>query len=193
VATFFSVTAYNPLIVVAVLKAIAAAPPSIARATPQTPPPQPQTFLPRTPGASKPTNSPTPAPRFVAINHPAKTQPKVTATRHVTAKKQPKVTAPRHVKCAPLQNVSDAPLEKKLSSLLEESMNDPVAAQIRNERAQIVEAVVVERKAKTRAEVQREMRSVLAGMLGECEAMNDDSSGSESVESESAIMGKYFN
>jgi hypothetical protein len=55
-----------------------------------------------------------------------------------------------------------------------------------------VEAVVVERKVKTRAEVQREMRSVLAGMLGESEMMNDDSSGSESVESESAIMGKYF-
>jgi hypothetical protein len=30
VATFFSVTGYNPLIVVAVLKAMAAAPPSIA-------------------------------------------------------------------------------------------------------------------------------------------------------------------
>ena len=34
VATFFSVTAYHPLIVVAVLKVMAVAPPSIARTTP---------------------------------------------------------------------------------------------------------------------------------------------------------------
>jgi hypothetical protein len=157
---------------------------------------------------------------FVAINHPVKTQPEVTATRRITAKTQPEVTATRcvtaktkpkvtatrrvtakkqltvtatrRVKFAPLQDVSAALLEKKSSSLLEESMNDPVAVQIRNKRVQIVEAVVVQWKVKTWAEVQREMRSVLVGMLGESEAMNNDSSGSESVESESAIMGKYF-
>jgi hypothetical protein len=152
VATFFSVTAYNPLIVVAVLKAMAVAPPIIARATPQTPPLQPQPFLPRTTGASKPTNCPTPAARFVAINHPAKTQPEVTATRRV--------------KFAPLQDVSAAPLEKESSSVLEESMNDPVVAQLRNERSQ---------------EVQRGIRSVMAGVLIEREAMYDDAPGSESV------------
>jgi hypothetical protein len=152
VATFFSVTAYNPLIVVAVLKAMAVAPPSIARATPRIPPPQPRQFLLRTTGASKPTNSPTPAARFVAINHPAKTQPEVTAIRHV--------------RFAPLQDVSAAPLEKESSSVLEESMNDPVVAQLRNERSQ---------------EVQRGMRSVMVGVLIEREAKYDDAPGSESV------------
>jgi hypothetical protein len=157
---------------------------------------------------------------FVTINHPVKTQPEVTATRRetgktqpevtatrritaktnpmvtatrcVTAKKQQMVTATRRVKCALLQDVSAAPLEHESSSVLEKSMNDPVAAQIRNKRAQIVEAVVVEQNAKTSVEVQREMRSVLAAMLAEREAMNDDSLGSESVVLESAIMGKYF-
>jgi hypothetical protein len=93
VGIFFTVTAYNPPIVVAVLKAMAAAPPKIARAPPQTPPPQPQPFLPRTPGASRPNYSPTPASRFIALKHPAKTQPKVTAIRQVTSTIQPVVTA----------------------------------------------------------------------------------------------------
>jgi hypothetical protein len=55
-----------------------------------------------------------------------------------------------------------------------------------------VEAGVVEQYAKKQAEVQREMRSVLAGMLGECEAINVDLS-AESIESKSAMRRKYFN
>ena len=45
-------------------------------------------------------------------------------------------------------------------------MNDPVVAQLRNERSQ---------------EVQRGIRSVMAGVLIEREAMYDDAPGSESV------------
>ena len=78
-ATFFSAIAFNTFIVVAVLKAITVVPASIARASQQTPLPQPQPFLARATGTSKPTNSPTPVPMVIAINHSVKTQLEVTA------------------------------------------------------------------------------------------------------------------
>ncbi|KAF8539341.1 hypothetical protein BDD12DRAFT_838511 [Trichophaea hybrida] len=150
VATFFSITAYNPLIVVAVLKAMAAVPPSIARATPPppppspSPPPQPRPSPPRTPGASEPDESPTPDPRFIAINHSAMTQPEVTATHHV--------------ECTSLQDESAASLEKESSPVLEESMSARVA-RMAKETAQIVEATS---RAVVELQQQREARSRMA-------------------------------
>ena len=67
-------------------------------------------------------------------------------------------------------------------------MNDPVVTQLRNERSQIVEAashVVEEWKAKMRAELEQEMRSVMARVLVDRKAMCDDTLGSESIEESS--------
>jgi hypothetical protein len=180
VATFFSVTAYNPLIVVAVLKVMAVAPPSIARAT-QPPPPPPLPSLPRTPGASEPAESPTSAPRFVAINHLPITQPEVTATHHV------KCTSLRAESPAWLDkamNEAAARIRAKIAKLREEKLVDSSVSVGVEESS--VSVGVEESQAVVELQLQRETRS-------EEEAMCDISSVSVGVEepSESVAIGTH--
>jgi hypothetical protein len=63
------------------------------------------------------------------------------------------MTATCPVKFTSLQDVTAVLLEKELSSVLGESRNNPVVAQIRNERAHIIQAVMVKQQVKMWVEV----------------------------------------